>query len=106
MRDKILWDSQTHHPILARRPHLVLVDKKEKLVKFSTLDYYRVKIKRLEKYIQIPGPCQRTEKVIKHEGDSNTNHSWSPRNNSRVWKRSWREWRSTEEMKPFRPQHC
>ena len=28
----------------------------------------------------IPEPCQRTEKVTDHDGDTNTSYNWSPQN--------------------------
>ena len=36
----------------------------------------RVKLKENEKIDKISGPCQRTEKVMEYESESDTNCSW------------------------------
>ena len=79
---KILWDFeiQTDHLITARRPDLVLINKKKRtchFVDFAVPADHRVRLKER----QILGPGQRTEKTVEHEGESRTNSNWCPRNN-------------------------
>ena len=80
---KILWDFevQTDHLIPARRPNLVLIDKKRKachLVDSAVPADHRVKMKESEKYQQILETCQRTEKTVENEGEPRTNCNWGP----------------------------
>ena len=86
---KILWvfELQTDQPIPARSAYLVLInEKKKKLVIrwiFSIpVEDCRMKMKESEKIHKILGPCQRTEKAVEYESDSNSNHTWVPWNNS------------------------
>ena len=81
---KFLWDFeiQTDHPIQARRPDLVLIN--EKKITCHLVDYAmsvdHSESKENQKDVQISGPCQRAEKAVEYESDSNTNYSWSPWN--------------------------
>ena len=64
---KILWDSeiQMDNLIQARRPNLVLINKKRTcyLVDVTVLAKHRLNVKKGEKTGQIPGPGQRTENL-------------------------------------------
>ena len=81
---KILWDFkiQTDHSILARGPDLVLINKKRTyhLMDFTVQHTIERKQKRVKR--QILGPCQRVEKAVEHESDSDTNWSWCTQNSS------------------------
>ena len=49
---KLLWDIQTDHLISARRPDLIIINKKNrtcKIVEFAVPDYHRIKLKECEK---------------------------------------------------------
>ena len=61
----------TDHPILAR--FSFSFKKHPQIVHFAVPADAKVKVKEREKL----GPCQRAEKVMDHEGDSDTNHSKS-----------------------------
>ena len=64
------------HLIPARRPDLILINKKERtcqLVDFAGPADHRVKLKENLKNGQISGPCQKTEKVMEYESESDTN---------------------------------
>ena len=74
------------HSIPTRKPDLILINKKK--ISCHQVDFvpagHRVKIKEgenhKEKKQKNPGPCQRVEKVVKHESDGHTNCSSSPWN--------------------------
>ena len=71
------------HPIPSRRRDLVLINQEKRtchLVDFAVPVDNRVKVKKRWKAEQKPGPCQRTENVVDHEGNGDANHSWSPSN--------------------------
>ena len=69
------------HPIPARRPDLVLTRKKNELVEFVVPKNHKLNLekskkkkkKKKEKNRQILRTCQKAEKAVKHEGDSDTN---------------------------------
>ena len=76
--DKLLWDFeiQTDQAILARRLGLILIKKRTcDLVDFDITVDNRMKRKENEKIL---GSCQRAKKDVEHEGDGDTNYSWSP----------------------------
>ena len=59
----------------------MLINKKKRrtchLVDFAVPPDHRVKIRKAR---QIPRSCQKAEKAVKHEGDCDTNYTWSPWN--------------------------
>ena len=81
---KILWDFGilTNHLIQARKPDLVLINQKKRMLssRFCHPSKPLVEREERQKAGQIPGPCWRAEKVVKHKGDHDTNHRWSTRN--------------------------
>ena len=63
------------HSIQARRPDLVLNNKKRicHLVDFAVPAHFKVKMKESEKILK---SCLKDEKSVEHEVDSNTNNNW------------------------------
>ena len=108
---KILWDFeiQTDPLITARRPDLVLINKKKKLSyrRFCRPGRPRSKTEGNWKERQILGPGQKTEKTVEHEGESCTNSNWCPGERSpKVWKRAWANWKLKEELRLSKQQLC
>ena len=77
---KLLWnfDIQTDHLISARRPDLIIINKKEitcRTVDFTIPADYRVKLKEWEKtankYLDLPRELEK--KTVEHESDDYTN---------------------------------
>ena len=61
------------YKILARRPDLVIVNKKKRtcqIMNFTVLVDHRVKIKENGKKRQVLWPCLRTKKAIEYESDN------------------------------------
>ena len=82
----ILWDLeiQTDYLIPARRPDLVLINKKKRtcwIVDFAVPTILS-EIQRKWKERQVPGHCQRTKNPMEYEDESDTNCSWSTWNSS------------------------
>ena len=82
---KLLWDFniQTDHLISARRPDLIIINKKEKekkkrtckIVDFAVPADHRIKLKECEKrdkYLDLA----RELKKLEHTGDNYTNCNW------------------------------
>ena len=70
---------QMGHLILARKPGLVLPNKRN--LSYSGFScpnrpQNEIKSERKQKAGQISGPCQRYEKAVEHESDNNTSRSW------------------------------
>ena len=74
---KILWDSeiQTGQQIPARRPDLVIVNKKKK--REPAMVWKKIK----QKMRQVLGLCLITKNAIAHEVDGDINNNWNARNN-------------------------
>ena len=75
---KIFWDFeiQMDHLILARRPDLVLINKKRRIcpiVDFAVLTNLTVKIKESEKIDKYLHFARELKKAVKHAGDGDTN---------------------------------
>ena len=79
---KVLWDfdMQTDHLISARRPDLIIINKKKmrtcKIVDFAVLADHRIKLKECEmkdKYLDL---ARELKKTMEHEGDDYTNCDW------------------------------
>ena len=78
---KLLWDLeiQPGHQILARRPDLIIINKKERtcrIVDFALPVDHRVKLKESErryKYLNLVGEFKKT---LEHKSDDYTNCKW------------------------------
>ena len=72
---KILRDVRikTNPQIPASRPYLIWINKNQSI--FAS--WLKNKNVRRRKAVQIPGSCQRADKAVEHEGDSDTNRSWN-----------------------------
>ena len=76
---KLLWDFdiQTDHQISARRPDLIIINKKKKrtckIVDFAFPADYRIKLKECEKYLDL---ARELKKTLEHAGDNYTNCNW------------------------------
>ena len=77
---KVLWDFeiQSDHLISARRPDLVIVHKKSNLPNSGLCSSGEKQRKRQQR--QVLEACQRTKKVMEHEGDGDTTYNWCTRN--------------------------
>ena len=78
---KLLWefDIQTDHLISARRPDLIVINKKKrtcKIVDFAVLAGHRIKLKESEKKNKYLDLARELNKLWKHEADDYTNHDW------------------------------
>ena len=74
---KIPWNFEKiiDHPISAKRPNLVLINKRMSSIEICCSGGSQIKTKRKWKDRQILGFCQRAEKAMEHEGDSDTDNS-------------------------------
>ena len=59
---------------------------------------HRVKLKENEKNGQIPGPCQRTEKVMEYESQVIPIVVGALRTVPKSLKKDWKIWKSEEEL--------
>ena len=78
---KLLWDLdiQTDHLITARRPDLLVINKKArtcKIVDFAVQADYRIKLKESEKKDKYQDLGRVLKKTMEHEGNDNTNRDW------------------------------
>ena len=78
---KLLWDIDIHtdHLILARRPDLIIINKKKrtcKIVDFTVLAYHRIKLKEREKKDKYLDLARELKKTMEHYGDDYTNRDW------------------------------
>ena len=77
---KILWDFEikTDHLILARRPDLLIISKKENLLYSGIFPSSGPLSENQRKWKerQVLGTCQRTNNVMEHESNSDSNFSW------------------------------
>ena len=73
---KVLWDfeMQADHQIQARRQDQVTVNKQK-----ENLTSGEPQSENKRKREEGKGPCQRTEKIMEHEGDGDTNSNYSTR---------------------------
>ena len=82
MTQKLLYDFdiQTDHLISARRPDLIIINKKKrtrKIVDFAVPADHRIKLKESEKedkYLDLAREF--LKKTMKYEGGDNTNRDW------------------------------
>ena len=79
---KLLWDFDIHtdHLISARRPDLIIINKKKKrickIVDFAVSADHRIKLKECEKKDKYLDLARELKKTMKHEGDDCTNCDW------------------------------
>ena len=74
------FEIQTHHLISARRPDLIIINKKERIcriVDFALPAGHRVKLKGYEKRDKYFDLARELKKTVEHESDDNTNCNWS-----------------------------
>ena len=76
---KLLWDFdiQMDHLISARRPDLIIMNKKKrtcKIVDFAVLIDKRIKLKENEKKDKYLNLDRELKKTVEHTGDNYTNH--------------------------------
>ena len=73
------FEIQIDHQITARRPDLVIINKKKRtcqIVDFVVLDDHRVKLKENEKRDKYRDLARELKKIVKHEKSGNPNHNW------------------------------
>ena len=80
---KLLWDFdiQTDHLISARRPDLIIINKKKKkrickIVDFAVQADHRIKLKECEKRDKYLDLARELKKTMEHKGDNYTNCDW------------------------------
>ena len=78
---KLLWDFDIHtnHLISARRPDLIIINKKErtwKIVDFAVPADHRIKLKECEKKDKYVDLARELKKTMEHAGDNYTNCNW------------------------------
>ena len=78
------FDIQTDHQILARRPDLIIINKKTKkkkkrtckIVDFAVVADHRIKLKECEKKDKYLDLARELKKTMEHAGDNYTNCNW------------------------------
>ena len=80
---KLLWDFdiQTDHLISARRPDLIIINKKKKKKICKIVDFvipadHRIKLKEYEKRDKYLDLARELKKTVEHEGDDCTYCNW------------------------------
>ena len=80
---KLLWnfDIQTDHLISARRPDLIIINKKKKKKTCKIVDFprpadHRIKLKECEKRDKYLNLARELKKTMEHEGDNYINCDW------------------------------
>ena len=80
---KLLWDFniQTNHLIPARRPYLIIINRKKKkrtskIVDFAVPADHRIKLKECEKRDKYLDLARELKKTMEHAGDNYTNCNW------------------------------
>ena len=78
---KLLWDFDIHtdHLISARRPDLIIINKKKrtcKIVDFAVLADHRIKLKEFDKKVKYLDLAKELKKTMEHAGDNYTNCNW------------------------------
>ena len=73
-----LWDfdMQTDHLVSARRPDLIIINKKKRIYKidnFAVPADHRIKLKEFEKKDKYLDLARELKKTMEHEGDNYTN---------------------------------
>ena len=78
---KLLWDFDIHtdHIISARRPGLIIINKKKrpcKIVDFAVPADHRMKLKECEKKDKYLDLATELKKTMEHAGENYTNCNW------------------------------
>ena len=78
---KILWDFDIHtnHLISARRPHLIIINKRKrtcKIVDFAVPAEHSVKLKECEKKDKYLDLAKELKKTMEHASHNYTNCNW------------------------------
>ena len=75
---KLLWDFDIHtdHLISARRPDLMIINKKKRTCKIVDIADHRIKLKECEKKDKYLDFAKELKKTMEHEGDNYTNYNW------------------------------
>ena len=80
---KLLWNIGIHtdHLISARRPDLIIINKKKKkkickIVDFAVPADHRIKLKECEKKDKYLDLTRELKKTVEHAGDNYTNCDW------------------------------
>ena len=78
---KLPWDFdiQTDHLISARRPNLIIINKRKriyKIVHFAIPDDHRIKLKECEKKDKYLDLAREMKKTVEHKSDNYTNCNW------------------------------
>ena len=78
---KLLWDFniQTDYLIPARRPDLIIINKKKrtcKIVDFAAPADHRIKLKECEKRDKYLDLARELKKTVEHAGENDTNCNW------------------------------
>ena len=78
---KLRWDFdiQTEHLISARKPDLIIINKKKrtcKIVDFAVPADHRIKLKECEKKDKYLDLARELKKTVEHAGDNYTNCNW------------------------------
>ena len=81
---KLLWEfeKQINHPISARRPEQVIVNKKKRtcqIVDFAIPADHKVKLKESEKIDKYLDLARELKKTMEDESDGDTNCNWCAR---------------------------
>ena len=84
---KLLWDFniQTDHLIPARRPDLIIINKKKrtcKIVDFAVPADHRINLKESEKKDKYLDLARELKKAVEHESNGCTNCDWCVRHNN------------------------
>ena len=107
---KLLWDFdiQTDHLILARRPDLIIINKKKKrickIVDIAVPADHKIKLKECEKKNKYMDLARGLKKTIEREGDNYTSCDWCFwYSNSRIWRNGYRrrKWTRRHEFKSW-----
>ena len=100
---KLLWDFniQTDHLIPARRPDLIIINKKKKkkrkfvnFVDFAVPVDHRINLKESEKKDKYLDLARELKKNVKHESNDCANCDWCVKhNNLKDYSKAWKTWK-------------
>ena len=84
---KLLWDFniQTDHLIPARRPDLIIINKRKricKIVDFAVPADHRINLKESEKKDKYPDLARELKKTVEHESNDCANCDWCGRHSN------------------------
>ena len=109
---KLLWDFdiQTGHLISARRPGLIVINKKKrtcKIVDFAVPAYHRITLNKCEKkdkYLDLARELKKKQ-TMEHEGDDYINWNWCFWFSHQRLLKGLEDWRLEDEWRPSKHQH-